>query len=185
MSFADNLRKVRKERNISQEELAEILNVSRQAVSKWEQGIGYPEAEKLIVIARELNASLDFLMCDEVTKANPQKTEVHQARSTNGTITIRSFDGKTLVNCRGVFVYPLFNRLFKKKPGQAQYALFGEGEKGFLDENRHILGYYLDEESINKEQDAIMEALSNGQATYKLQYATKVKKSFISILSIR
>ena len=38
MSFAENLKFVRKERNLSQEELAEILEVSRQAVSKWEQG---------------------------------------------------------------------------------------------------------------------------------------------------
>lgn len=187
MSFADNLRKVRKDKNISQEELAEILNVSRQAISKWEQGVGYPEAEKLIVIARELNTSLDFLMCDEVAKSNPYEAQIQQAKSTNGTITVRSFDGKALVNCHRVFVYPLFNRLFKKKPGQPQYALFGEGEKGFFDENRHILGYYLDEESVNKEQDAIMEALSNGAVTYQLQYAAKVKvkKNFTRFLSIK
>ena len=39
MSFADNLKQLRKEKQLSQEELAEILDVSRQAVSKWEQGI--------------------------------------------------------------------------------------------------------------------------------------------------
>ena len=39
MSLADNLKRIRKERHISQEELAEELNVSRQAISKWEQGI--------------------------------------------------------------------------------------------------------------------------------------------------
>ena len=39
MSFAENLRKIRKEKHLSQEELAEILDVSRQAVSKWEQGV--------------------------------------------------------------------------------------------------------------------------------------------------
>lgn len=39
MSFAENLRLIRKEKNISQEELAEIIGVSRQAVSKWEQGV--------------------------------------------------------------------------------------------------------------------------------------------------
>ena len=37
MSFADNLKQLRKEKQLSQEELAEILDVSRQAVSKWEQ----------------------------------------------------------------------------------------------------------------------------------------------------
>ena len=39
MSFAENLQRIRKEKQLSQEELAEILNVSRQAVSKWEQGV--------------------------------------------------------------------------------------------------------------------------------------------------
>lgn len=59
MSFAENLRQIRKEKGLSQEELAEILDVSRQAVSKWEQGQGYPEVEKLLFLSRELNLSLD------------------------------------------------------------------------------------------------------------------------------
>ena len=45
MSFAENLKQLRKDKHLSQEELADILAVSRQAVSKWEQGIGYPEVE--------------------------------------------------------------------------------------------------------------------------------------------
>ena len=39
MSFADNLKQLRKEHHLSQEELAELLDVSRQAVSKWENGV--------------------------------------------------------------------------------------------------------------------------------------------------
>lgn len=39
MSFADNLRRVRKNHDLSQEELAKLLDVSRQALSKWEQGV--------------------------------------------------------------------------------------------------------------------------------------------------
>ena len=39
MSFAENLKRIRKEHHLSQEELAELLDVSRQAVSKWEQGV--------------------------------------------------------------------------------------------------------------------------------------------------
>lgn len=41
MSFAENLRQIREEKNISQEKLAELLDVSRQAVSKWEQGVSH------------------------------------------------------------------------------------------------------------------------------------------------
>ena len=39
MSFSDNLKRIRKDKNLTQEELAEMLNVSRQAVSKWEQKV--------------------------------------------------------------------------------------------------------------------------------------------------
>ena len=52
MSFGENLRTVRKERNISQEELAEQLHVSRQAISRWEQGNGYPEMEEVEIFYR-------------------------------------------------------------------------------------------------------------------------------------
>ena len=41
MAFAENLKQIRKEKGISQEELAEQLEVSRQAVSKWEQGVSH------------------------------------------------------------------------------------------------------------------------------------------------
>ena len=58
MSFAENLKQLRKEKQLSQEELAEILDVSRQAVSKWEQGIGYPEVEKLLLLSSKLNILL-------------------------------------------------------------------------------------------------------------------------------
>ena len=59
MSFGDNLRTIRKQKNISQEDLASRLNVSRQAVSKWEQNSGYPEMEKLIQLSAILEVSLD------------------------------------------------------------------------------------------------------------------------------
>ena len=61
MGFAENLKYIRKKRNITQEQLADILIVSRQAVSKWESGIGYPETEKLLLLSRELDVSLDYI----------------------------------------------------------------------------------------------------------------------------
>ena len=62
MCFGDNLRTIRKEKGISQEDLAGLLNVSRQAVSKWEQNNGYPEMEKVIQLAEAFNISLDYLI---------------------------------------------------------------------------------------------------------------------------
>ena len=62
MNFAQKLQKRRKEVGFSQEQLAFELNVSRQAVSKWESGQGYPEVEKLIQLSDLLGISLDELM---------------------------------------------------------------------------------------------------------------------------
>ncbi|MCL2438300.1 MAG: pyridoxamine 5'-phosphate oxidase family protein [Coriobacteriia bacterium] len=66
MSFSENLKTARLKKGISQEQLASMLQVSRQAVSKWEQQDGgYPEAEKLMQIALKLEVSIDSLLLDK------------------------------------------------------------------------------------------------------------------------
>ena len=69
MSFGENLQMLRKKNQLSQEGLAEILGVSRQAVSKWELGEGYPEVDKLLIRSKKLNVSLDSLLGEENTPA--------------------------------------------------------------------------------------------------------------------
>ncbi|MBQ6934135.1 MAG: helix-turn-helix transcriptional regulator [Clostridia bacterium] len=67
MDFNEKLQKLRKDKGITQEELAEILFVSRTAVSKWETGRGYPNLESLKAIANFFNVSIDDLLSgDEV-----------------------------------------------------------------------------------------------------------------------
>lgn len=97
MSFAENLKQIRKGKNISQEKLAELLEVSRQAVSKWEQGIGYPEVEKLLLLSKELNISLDSLMETEFTKG-----ENSEAGNVTGTIVIESPNENVVMTCHKV-----------------------------------------------------------------------------------
>ena len=65
MSFGENLQLIRKKNQLSQEDLAEMLGVSRQAVSKWELGEGYPEVDKLVILSRKLNVSIDSLLTGE------------------------------------------------------------------------------------------------------------------------
>lgn len=62
MNFGKNLQSFRKARELSQEELAEKMGVSRQAIGKWESGGGYPEAEKLIELCEVLDCSMDALV---------------------------------------------------------------------------------------------------------------------------
>ena len=80
MSFSENLKQVRREHQLSQEKLAELMDVSRQAVSKWEQGQGYPEVEKLLLLSTKLNISLDALMSVEMNCDAGVKTKTDRAR---------------------------------------------------------------------------------------------------------
>ena len=64
MTFGEKLTKLRKEHNYTQEQLAEILGVSRQSISKWESNLAYPETEKLIRIGELFECSMDYLLKD-------------------------------------------------------------------------------------------------------------------------
>ena len=63
--LAEKLYKLRKDRGLSQEKLAEQLNISRQAISKWESGTTVPELEKLIIISNYFGVSVDYLLKEE------------------------------------------------------------------------------------------------------------------------
>ena len=67
MTFAEKLYYLRTENGYSQETLAEILNVSRQSISKWELGSSLPETEKIIAIGELFGVSLDSLLVDTVS----------------------------------------------------------------------------------------------------------------------
>ncbi len=69
MSFCTNLQYLRKLNKITQEELAEKLEVSRQSVSKWETGEAYPETEKIIALCDIFGVDMDSLMRGDVTSA--------------------------------------------------------------------------------------------------------------------
>ena len=62
MKFGDKLIKLRKKNGMSQEDLANLLNVSRQSVSKWESNNTYPETDKIIQICNIFNCSMDDLI---------------------------------------------------------------------------------------------------------------------------
>lgn len=62
MTFGEKLFKLRKEKGFSQEALAEKLNTTRQAISKWENNQGYPETEKLLMLSNIFELSVDDLL---------------------------------------------------------------------------------------------------------------------------
>ena len=64
--LCDNLRKLRRSKGLSQEELAIKLNVVRQTISKWEQGSSVPDSKMLLRIATELDTTVNVLLGDTV-----------------------------------------------------------------------------------------------------------------------
>ena len=174
MSFAENLKQLRKDKQLSQEELAEILDVSRQAVSKWEQGDGYPEVEKLLLLSSKLNISLDNLMSTKFARksSNNQRME-------GGLITITSPYENVIVTCHKVMASG------KMAGGKTspKYALFGasNGIDIFGGESRTFLGWYANEDEISKEIKEIHNAIISGIATYTLKYSVKTKKRLAGI----
>lgn len=78
MKFQENLQKLRKEAHLSQEALAEKLNVTRQSVSKWKSGASYPEMDKLFALCDIFQVELDTLLnkdVDHKEKKEERKTE--------------------------------------------------------------------------------------------------------------
>lgn len=70
MALSEKLYALRRKSGLSQEQLAEHLNVSRQAISKWESGRSMPESDKLLAISQYFQVSLDFLMGEDEEPAD-------------------------------------------------------------------------------------------------------------------
>lgn len=79
MEFNEKLQELRRQRGLTQEELAEALYVSRTAVSKWESGRGYPNIDSLKAIAKFFSVSIDELLSGDelltVAEADTRKNE--------------------------------------------------------------------------------------------------------------
>ena len=92
MDFGENLKRLRKEKQLSQESLAEKLNISRQAVSKWESNNSYPDMNNLIQLKNIFNVSLDDLIIIDKKGSEEALEKDHS----NNEVTSRcsSFDDK-------------------------------------------------------------------------------------------
>jgi len=75
MSFGSRLQELRHRRGITQEAFAQQLNVSRQAVSKWESSRGYPEMEKIVYICKHYGVTMDELFADEIPVSQTAQEE--------------------------------------------------------------------------------------------------------------
>ena len=79
MTFGERLYELRNKNNLSQEELAEVLDVSRQSISKWENDKAYPEMTRLLFMSDYFDVSLDYLMRGIKKENNEEKVTAYDA----------------------------------------------------------------------------------------------------------
>lgn len=94
MNLQDNIKKIRKDNNLSQEAFAEKLGVSRQSVSKWESGLAYPELDKVIQICNMFNVNMDDLINENIRVA--KENEESQKNSNKLVSDFLSFITKSI-----------------------------------------------------------------------------------------
>lgn len=87
--FAENLKKIRKDKGYTQEILAEKLNVVRQTVSKWEKGLSLPDVDMLSKIANVLETDVSILLDGQITTTD-QSEIVKQLAKINEQLTIKN-----------------------------------------------------------------------------------------------
>ena len=171
MSFGENLQLIRKKNQLSQEGLAEMLGVSRQAVSKWELGEGYPEVDKLLLLSKKLNVSLDSLLGGENTTAVSGEGKASVA------IRIISPHEGVIINAAKV----MRSQQFKGGKNSPKFALYASDGKdlSLWGAQNTFLAWYRNLEDVTKEIAEIQTALDAGAASYTLQYSVKCKQNLL------
>lgn len=158
MNFSEKLQILRKSKGFTQERLANELNVSRQAVAKWESGIVYPDITNLVQISNLMHVTVDYLVKDQECSTAPAK---------NNTEDI----GEIIA--------------FRLKANQNTYAAFmNEVDSTRFDSHdfRYEEGQYSYHDTyIGGEQFAGEEAVwKNGKAVYAMNYIGRVLKDTFS-----
>lgn len=98
MNLSENLKKLRREKNLSQEQLAKMINVSRQAVSKWESGKTYPDIDNLILLRDIFNVTLDDLIINESKIKDEETIEINDLSNNNYIELDENEEGELSVN---------------------------------------------------------------------------------------
>lgn len=112
MELGKRITEIRKENNMTQEELAEKFHVTRQTISNWENGKSYPDVETLVHISNEFNVSLDMLMKGDKDMVSKITKEQRQGRKQKKRILITMF---IVIFLLGGF-YFLYNSIIDRTP---------------------------------------------------------------------
>ena len=184
MSISVKIQQLRKSNGLSQEQLAEKLEVSRQAVSKWESGTSSPDIEKLAFISELFEVSTDYFIKDKETSNSnqPVQQSVHIPRklyimdiNKRKLSTFEEFSIE-MVSADHKGEATLITGMTKsnEKVRIPVCALYGIS-KSILGMNKQtLLGFYASLEEAKKELSSISKA-SEADTVYELKYAAKMQ----------
>jgi transcriptional regulator with XRE-family HTH domain len=182
MSISVKIQQLRKSKGLSQEQLAEKLEVSRQAVSKWESGTSTPDIEKLSLISELFEVSTDYLIKDEEISQStqPVRQDIRIPRklyiidiNKRKISTFEEFSIETIsTNGEATLITGLTKSNEKVKVPTC--ALYGISKVVFGINKRTLLGFYASMEDAKKELHSISNA-SETDTVYELKYAAKMQ----------
>ena len=138
MTFSEKLIRLRRREGLSQEVLAEVLGVSRQAVSRWEQGTALPDGAKLLPCARHFGVSVDWLLDDaQDWEAQAAPAAPGKARSLAWTIGGGVLAGLSLLGLLVMGILSsVFPAVYTEAPLGANWIRSYAGLSGFLKVHR-------------------------------------------------
>lgn len=94
MNIGRKIADARKAKNLTQEQLAELMNVTRQTVSRWESQAAYPEMEKIVNLSRILEVSCDYLLNDKMEKSEQASSDKSRTQVPAVTRLLQQVKGK-------------------------------------------------------------------------------------------
>lgn len=162
IEIANRLVKMRKAHGYSQEELAEKLGISRQAVSKWERAESSPDTDNLIMLSRLYGVSLDELLSTEDEIPTPDANEEEEEKTEGGTqkdsVHVSFIDGINVTDEDGSRVHIGWDGIRVNDPNTGEgVRMGGDGEEddagdyGFVNENGEWINSYINNIEVDRD----------------------------------
>ena len=162
MSLGENLQFLRKKENITQEQLAEQLGVSRQSISKWESDTAYPEMEKLLQLCKLFHCTMDDLMQKEISQIYVEDKSNYDRHYNEFSKFVSLGIGLILLGLSASMLVYGLTYFFEGQPltedfsgiifliflvvGMAILILYGIRNDDFKKKNPHIVNFYQENE---------------------------------------
>lgn len=149
MKFSDKLLQLRKKAGLSQEELAEKIGVSRQAISRWEMGTAMPDAPNLMHISDLFGISIDYLLHDDYESDN----DIPSVKEVNTKMKAKESQHKKAYLITAILMYFAMLTFFLAFAVGANFLTFVAGILYFISGSGFLHSYFKEKSNTAKKED--------------------------------